>query len=303
MRRVDNYTNQLTPEIYSDWLRAQGGRVVRTESSYWHAAGVGVFQAFPYHWEIEPGRKDFGELFYLHRAAAIRYSAPAGSPSGIESYHVVRGAGPYDLDSLGHWARKNVRRGLKNCVVEPVPVERFIAEGWVLRTDSLDRQGRDTGETFEKWRQRLLHAAQIEGFEFWGAFVQEKLGAILLTFRMSECVTLILQQCDRRFLKEHVNNALSFEVTRHMLARPGVESIFYGLESLDAPRSVDEFKFRMGYRARPVRQCVVFNPLVAPLMNRLTYAALKALVRQYPSNRTFSKTAGLIRVYLEGGKS
>jgi len=291
----------LTPDIYSDWLRAQGQRVLRTESSYWHSGGGGVFQAFPFHWEIEPTKKDLAELFYRHRVVAIRYSAPAGSLRGVESYHVVRSSGPYDLDSLSHWARKNVRRGLKNCVVEPVPVERFINEGWALRTDSLDRQGRDTGETFDKWQERILNAARFEGFEFWGACVGERLGAILLTFRMSECVTLILQQCHREFLREHVNNALSFTVTQHMLAEPGIESIFYGMESLDAPRSVDEFKFRMGYTAKPVRQCVVFNPLVAPLMNRASYGVLKALARRYPSNRTFSKAAGILRVYLEGG--
>jgi hypothetical protein len=291
----------LNPETYSKWLSGQGESVVQTESSWWYSGGNRVYQAFPFHWQIEPGPEDFDVLFRRHGAIAVRYSAPAAaSPAGIASYHVMRGTGPYDFEQLSHWARKNVRRGLKNCVVEPLSVRRFIDEGWSLRTDSLDRQGRHTGDTFEKWQRRILHASELEGFEFWGASVGERLGAFLLTFRMNECVTMVLQQCHREFLKEHVNNALSFTVTQQMLARPDIESVFYGLESLDAPRSVDEYKFRMGYEARPVKQCVAFHPLAAPLVNRVSHAALRALVRRRPSNRTLSKAAGLVRVYLEG---
>jgi hypothetical protein len=33
---------------------------------------------------------------------------------------------------------------------------------------------------------------------------------------------MISQQCHRSFLKEHVNNALSFVVTQEMLSRPGL---------------------------------------------------------------------------------
>jgi hypothetical protein len=292
----------LNPETYSKWLTAQGDRVVRTENSWWHTGGNRVYQAFPFHWQIEPAASDFDTLFREHRAIAVRYSAPANSPRGIASYHVMRNTGPYNFEHLSHWARKNIRRGLKNCTVEPVSPQRFVDEGWALRTDSLARQGRHTGDTFDKWRRRILHASELPGFEFWGASVGDRLGAFLLTFRMNECATMVLQQCHRDFLKEHVNNALSFTVTQQMFARPEVSSIFYGLESLDAPPSVDEYKFRMGYEARPVNQCVAFHPLAAPFVNRLSYAALKAAAARRPSNRTLSKTAGIVRVYLEGRK-
>jgi hypothetical protein len=130
--------------------------------------------------------------------------------------------------------------------------------------------------------------------------VQEKLAAFLCTFRMGDCVNMLSQQCHRSFLKEHVNNALSFAVTQEMRSRPGIQSVFYGLESLDAPASVDEFKFRMGYQAKPVRQCVVFNPLAAPLVNGLSYRVLRLLSNSAPANRTLSKAAGIVRVALQG---
>jgi hypothetical protein len=295
----------LSPAIYGEWLARQGHTIIRTESSYWHSGGNRVYQAFPYQWQITPGRQELRDLFRRHRALAVRYSAPAGASDGIESYHAVRSEKPYDFETLSHWARKNVRRGLKNCVVDRVPAERFIDEGWLLRVDSLSRQGRQTGDTFEKWGARIRHAAELEGFEFWAASVRdesgaERMGAFVLTFRMGDCINMVLQQCHRDFLKEHVNNALSFAVTQEMLSRPEVASVFYGLESLDAPPSVDEYKFRMGYEAVPVKQCVAFHPLAAPLVNRLTYAALNAAVSRWPERRTLSKTAGMVRVYLEG---
>jgi hypothetical protein len=164
----------------------------------------------------------------------------------------------------------------------------------------LERQGRETGDTYEQFRRRFELASELEGFEFWGASVEGKLGAFLVTFRMNECCYMILQQCHRDFLKEHVNNALTFEVTRAMLARPGLQSIFYGMQSLDAPPSVDEFKFRMGYEAKPVSQRVAFHPLAAPLVNRASFAAVGALSKARPANRTLSKAAGMMRLYLEG---
>ena len=290
----------MTPDIFAEWLRRCGERVVRTESSWWHDGGFGVYQAFPYNWLIEPAPEELKHLFHKHRALAIRYSAPVDSRRGIPSYHVTCEEPAYGFDNLSHWARKNVRRGLKNCTVQRIPVERFVAEGWALRSDTLDRQGRETGDTFEKWSRGFLLAAELEGFEFRGALVGEKLAAFLCTFRMGECVNMISQQCHRSFLKEHVNNALSFVVTQEMLSRPGVQSIFYGLESLDAPPSVDEFKFRMGYRAKPVHQCVVFNPLAAPLVNGLSCRVLQALAGRRPANRTLSKAAGMVRVCVEG---
>jgi len=288
----------MTPDIFAEWLRRRGKRVVRTPSSWWQDEGFGVYQAFPYHWLIHPTPEDLNQLFRKHRALAVRYSAPVDSPGGIPSYHVVFDEPAYGFDNLSHWARKNVRRGLKNCIVQPISAERFIAEGWALRSDTLDRQGRETGESFETWSRAYRVAAELEGFEFWAALVEEKLGAFVCTFRMGECVNMLSQQCHRSFLKEHVNNALSFVVTQEMLSRPGVQSIFYGLESLDAPASVDEFKFRMGYRAKPVRQCVTFNPLAAPLVNGLSYRVLRLLSSSAPANRTLSKATGIVRVFL-----
>ena len=82
-----------------------------------------------------------------------------------------------------------------------------------------------------------------------------------------------------------------------------MQSILYGLHSLDAPSSVDEYKIRMGYTAKPVRQRVVFNPYVRPFLNPVTMGFAHGLQRIAPGNPTLSKAEGMLRFYREGKRS
>jgi hypothetical protein len=145
-----------------------------------------------------------------------------------------------------------------------------------------------------------MAAADLPGFEAWGALVDNRLVASLFTFQMEGCCEMISQQCHRDYLNARVNNALSFVVTETMINRTGITSVFYSLQSLDAPASVDQFKFRMGYTARPVRQRVVFRPLLTPVLNRASYAAVNRLCEYKPDNPLFSKARGMLRFYLAG---
>jgi len=112
---------------------------------------------------------------------------------------------------------------------------------------------------------------------------------------------MLYQQCKWEYLTAHVNNALSFTVTQTMMRRPEVTSIFYGLHSLDAPASMDEFKFRMGYVRKPVRQRVFLHPLCLPLFNPVTHALARLAKTLRPKSRLVAKGEGMIRFYL-GGK-
>lgn len=289
----------MGPEIFAEWMTRQGHHVLRSASSYWCNHGPRIYQAFPYHWLIRPSDEELRTLC-LHRGAlGLRFSLPADAPSGCVSYHAILEGTTYELETLGKWARKNVRRGLQNCRVEPLALTRLAEEGWALQRDTLERQGRRVGMTAAHWRRHCLSAADLPGFAAWGAFVGEQLAASVITFRMEECIYMLSQQCRRDYLREHVNNALSFVVTREMIGRPGVRSIFYSLHSLDAPPAVDEFKFRMGYQAKPVRQQVVFHPLVAPFANPISHAALRAMLRLRPGLAPLAKAEGLLRFYRE----
>jgi hypothetical protein len=259
---------------------------------------MGAFQAFPYHWLIQPSEAELQDLTSRHHVTVLRYSMPANSTDAEHGYHAVYTGADYDFDVLSSWARKNVRRGLRNCNVSRISFERYVNEGWPLRADTLARQARHR-ETKETWRRNYLAAADLEGFEIWAAEVQGKLGATVVTCQIDGWVYMVCQQCHSDYLREHVNNALSFVVTQNFIRRPGIQGIFYGMKSLDAPASIDEFKFRMGYEAKPVRQRVVFHRYLAPLVNPYSHRVAKLLVAAIPSSHMVAKAEGMLRACLE----
>lgn len=219
---------------------------------------------------------------------------------GCLSYHAVLEDFNYDLNNLGKKARYDVRSGLKNCQVKQLSFEHLALEGWLLQKDTMERQGRKVKAAEQSWKTLCRAADDLPGFEAWGALVQDRLAASLIAFRMGDCCYILFQQSLREFLPLKTNNTLSFVVTQTMLSRPGVKSIFYGLHSLDAPASVDEFKFRMGYRAKPVRQRVVFQPWLKPFFNCVSHAAVRWLLAWRPGVSTLAKAEGMMRFYREG---
>ena len=103
----------MNAETFAEWMRRQGHRVIRTESSYWYEAGPRVLQAFPYHWLITPQEKEIRSLMLKHGIAALRYSTPLDFSGGMVSYHVVLHR-PYKLEMLRSQARNGVKRGLEH---------------------------------------------------------------------------------------------------------------------------------------------------------------------------------------------
>jgi len=293
----------MNADIFAEWLRRRGRLVVRTASSYWHSEGVRALQAFPYHWTVHPSEDELEQLLKDNHALSLRYSTSTDAPLGYLSYHTVLETRRYEIENLGKWARKNVRRGLRSCSVEPISFQDLAEKGWDLQCDTLARQGRSCKVRREDWSALCLSAAALPGFEAWGGLVQGQLAASVIAFRMQDCCYMLYQQCLQEYLTSHVNNALGFAVTQALLRRDDVNSVFYSLHSLDAPPSVDEFKFRLGFSPKPVRQRVVFHPLCAPFINPITHAFVRAAKALRPGSPFFAKTEGMLRFYIEGKRS
>ena len=280
-----------------------GVRVVRTASSYWYEAGSHVYQAFPYQWLVEPVEQELNDLLINHHAIALRYSTPVTNPLGKVSYHVVCD-GNCDLEALPRQARQCVRKGLAYASVEPIPLARLADEGWKLRQETLQRQGRASAENQEWWRTLCDSAEDLPGFEAWGAIHEGELVASFLAFTCENCFTLPHEQSATAHLDHRVNSAIFYAVAHQALARPAISRVFFGVESLDAPSTVDEFKFRMGFAAKPVRQRVVFHPWLAPLANTdLCCAIVRQLLRRRPDSIALAKGEGMLRFCREGRRS
>ncbi len=290
----------MNAEIYSAWLQSLGHKVIRTQSSYWFNQSFGVYQAFPYHWVIRPEEDELQNLLRSHRALGLRYSTTLDSPVGYISYHNIYTRSTYNLEDLKSNARNKVRQGLRQCVVEPISMRTLAVDGWRLYCDTLDRQGRTSPITQKGWEKRCLSAGDLPGFEAWGAFVDGVLGAALLAFQMNEWYYILFQQSSREHLAARVNNALTFVVTQQALARSDIRAIHYGLHSLDAPASIDAFKFTMGYISYPVRQRIVYNSLMNPFASTVSWSIVERMPGAIQKLSVFSKAKGMLYYYLQG---
>ncbi len=292
----------MNADKFAEWLIHQGHKVVQTTSSYWVGLGPGVFQAFPYHWIIEPPDSELTDLLDDQRAICLRYSTPLNTSQGILSYHTVIGEKSYCIEKLSSNARSKIRRGLKRCRVQQISIDTLAKEGWQLQRDTIERQDRADSMNQQRWEKICEAAKGSSDFEVWAAYVDDQLAATILTAIIEGVCYMLYPQSHRKYFSEYVNNALCYELTQNMLVGGRVEEIFYGLHSLDAPASVDEFKFHMGYIAKPVRQRVFFNPKLSFALNPLSHQLLKVIFRTFRGNSSIAKAEGMVRFYFEGKK-
>ena len=289
-------------EPAAEWLRRQGHRLVFSPSACWYDAAPGIFQAFPYHPVITPSEEELRQVFREGRVYGLRYSAPLTSPVGKISYHVVYSQPVYGFEQVSRQTRQNIRKGIEYAAIEPISFTRLAEDGWALRAETLARQGRLKTENPAWWKRLCLSAEGLPGFEAWGALRDGKLVAALIVYLAGDCFLMLYQQSLTEHLKFGVNNALGFVFTQKALARPGVKQLFYGFQSLDASWKVDEFKFRMGYAAEPVRQRVVFHPAFRPIVTPATLAAFDYVGGKLLRSPRWLKAAGMMRFYLEGNR-
>ena len=291
----------MNEEVFAEWMRRQGHKVYRTESSYWYDAGPGVLQAFPYHWIIAPDDREIRDLLVKKKLLALRYSAPKDYHEGKMSYHIVMDQ-YYSLDTLRQKARNGVRRGLERFRIEEISFKRLATEGWSIQEDTLLRQNRSRSMTRKDWELLCTSAAGLPGIHVYGALADGELAGALIVCRIGNIYSVPYSLSHCRFLGDHVNNALFFTVSCKLLQEPGVTGIFFTVQSLDAPVHIDEFKIRMGFTLVPVRQRVAFNPLLKPFITPGVYRINRKLCERFPSSPTLAKSEGMLRFHLEGLK-
>jgi hypothetical protein len=293
---------QVDAAGYAKFLRALGHRVVQTTSSYWYDASRFFFLSAPPHRVYDPLAEEIRAVLRRLPCLGLRFAAPIEG-HGKLSYQIVCDNAGYGLEALSANVRSKVRRGLKRCDVGPVPLSVIATAGRQAHRDTLARQGRDGVLTGQRWDRFWAAASATGGFEGWGAWNGGELAAFLVTVTFGDGVEFLLARSCSDRLGAYPNNALLFYATEEMLVRRRVPAVTFGLESLEPVGSLDQFKFAMGFRPHPIRQRVVFHPLLHVLLRR---GAVRAVLRRWTDYRGadaafWRKAAGLVRFAEEGG--
>jgi hypothetical protein len=151
-----------------------------------------------------------------------------------------------------------------------------------------------------EWEQICRAADGLPGFEAWAATSNGELAGAVIICRIEDVFNVPYAMSHSRFLGDHVNNALFYSISCELLNRENVNGIFFTVQSLDAPTNVDEFKFRMGFEPKAVRQRVDFHPFLNPFATPTLHAFSLKLLQRDPSNPPLAKAEGMLRFHVEG---
>jgi len=286
----------MSVESFASFLAAAGHRVVRTKSAFWYDATRGFFLGVPSHRHLQPDSEEIREVLRHRPCLGVRFPAPVDGPGKL-SYQIVCDVENYGFEQLSANVRSKVRRGLRRCEVKAVPFAQLAVSGRAADQDTLSRQGRTWRFGGEQW-ESYWKAADRPGMEGWGAFVGEQLAAFLLTAELDDCVEFLLARSRSDLLDAYPNNALIFSVAEEMLVKRRVGKITFGLESLEPVGPLDQFKFGMGFRREPIRQRVVFHPVLQTLLRS---GAFRGLLHRWGERRGekavfWRKASGLVRL-------
>jgi hypothetical protein len=289
----------MNPEIFAEFLTRQGHHIVKTEMCYWYNAQPGFYFYFPYHRLIRPSEEELKRILWGERCIGIRFFVPIDGV-GKSSYAIVCSDKNYDLPVLESKSRNQTRRGLENFEIKKISFSELAQLGNPLNVDTLTRQGRNPHAWNEnRWKLYCDATDGLDGFEAWGAFTGGKLASFIMGFQMEDHFTFLHQSSASEYLRLYPNNALVFTVTKLKLALPEVNTVSYGPQSLDAPESLDTFKFNMGYQKKPMKQRIVFNPLVKPFVGNVLHQFVQSATKIRPQSDTLRKLEGIIRFYRE----
>ena len=281
----------MSADGMAKFFEALGHRVLRTQSTYWYDVFRRFYLGFPHHRTLDLPEEELSEVF-RHLPAGVRYFAPP-TASGRASYSLVIRDRGYDLDRLSSNTRSKVRRGLGRCQVERLTPAYVRAHGREINDDTLRRTRMQDRYPWDLYWEAAEQSSDC--VEVWGASIDGVLAAYLVGVRADRGCELLIARSHSETLKHYPNNALLFTVVRDMLARPDVDEVFFGVESLDdAAEGTELFKLSMGFTKSPIRQRIVLHPLLRPaLRSRLVVRALAALSHRRPDNELLRKLHGL----------
>jgi len=175
-----------------------------------------------------------------------------------------------------------------------------VAEAAFIET--MERQNRASTAAVDAWRRMLLAADEEPAIEIWTAWHEGEFACYLIAVRIDDVCEFFQARSSNRLLKHYPNNALIYTLTEEMLVKRGLREVTFGIESPEPVEELDAFKLQMGYRKKPVRQRVVFHPLLraafalAPVRNLLVKAGSRPT-----ADVRLRKAAGILK-FADGGQ-
>jgi hypothetical protein len=244
----------------------------------WIDAGRFSLVTIPCNVVVAATRADVAGL--LRDTGRVVAVAAIADATGVESSHFwVRDRG-YALASLQRQFRQQVVRHDHDRRVRTIPWDELRVRGLEVNRDTMERRGLRMHRctTAAGWAESCAIAAGIPGLEATGCLVGDRLAAFLVSWTVAGSCYGLLMHRDGRFHATGAANAMVFEFTRSMLARPGVDAVTLGRGWFPPEPSIDRFKRHAGYVEEPLQLAVALHPRWEVLLRSpLVHAAVRCV--------------------------
>lgn len=282
-----------------EFYESLGWPVVLAGGYLWHSSGIKTYIPLPCWKEFTLSAEEKACL-WDKGAWFLRYPC-SDSSKAFPSYIYLVDDKTYSLETFPYKRRKEMRRALKHCTVERIPISFLFREGIPLIENTLRRQGRVFNrEIVDEWEQYFRSAHENPLFEGWAAFVGTELAAYTINFIFQGGVygDALFSRDD--LLKLQVMHALIFVYTEEAIRRPDITHVSYGIRAPAGDReSLNRFKESVGYKRVSIRERIEPNPKIKPfldvgLAHLLRFAAGKLQGRHHRADYVY----GLFSTYL-----
>lgn len=293
-----NYTE------YAKYSGLIGYQVEQTRHGIWIGIRSGFFNRVPAYETMPPSEEELRTLFRRYPILGLSYSVGLGGQGKMGHVYFVRDRS-YDFKNLHPKARTRVRRGMENCGVRPMSFDELRRLGMPLNLDTLARQRRNEPifSNPERWTRFCRAGEQVESAQVWGAFVDDKLAAYTVIFRLGTVVNIMYQMSRTHLIDLHPNPILTFTVVQTMMRAPGIEAVYNGPEGLSTSEGLDEYKQRMGFDKEPVIFAVQLRPVVKhALFNWGGKQMIAALGRWLPDRDFYRRVQAVLDIAQSGLK-
>jgi hypothetical protein len=284
---------------YGEHLEAGGFKVVLgSKNTIWSSSERFSMQRQPVFALHPPSREETTRVFKRSHAAILSFVVKPSDVCDPNSSLYLCTDQEYSLKKLGRGARYDTSRGLNELKIKFLEQSELLKLGKQAYCDTLARAGLsvDSREPFEvRFRQPRTESRYL------GALRGDQLAAFFLVTEVDDWVSMGGYSANE-FLPLRPNNALVFYVLHHYLVETKFRVVSYGLSSIQAVSKAEglhKFKLKMGFESVPVHRAFVFNPLLRPFVNRVSWGLVNGILKVAPNHPMLKKAEGALRMALQ----
>jgi hypothetical protein len=296
----DGSMDPITAQGYVEALRRQGKKAfLEKDCVFWQESERLALERHPLFCPDVPSPRDIRSLLWRSRFLVATYVMPVDDAHPGNSWLYLCENRDYSLENLSSPARRDARRALRAFRYEFIDSAAVLTHGTRAFCDTRARVGLSDGtpQLFQKYAESLI---ANPAYQFVGAWCGDELAAYLWMLRVDDWAAVGAYAANDH-LRSCPNNGLLHFALDHCLAQGRCRVVSYGLSSIqevNRTATLDYFKKKVGFEARPVHREFQFHPLLGPLVNPLTYWIVRGGSRAFPHNRTLRKAAGMLAASL-----